>query len=147
MLLLELSRVQKCCFHIPILFCFYFSFLKFFPLEIRSWAKNAQPARNCEPSRTEVRTWPSSLPEALVSYMAGRQLQASSDKDEPAQSWFRSEMTQARELLYMIFKEARDAIILEVLKIPTLEQFRQIMLWSCWLLKNRSLLPLLYIHA
>lgn len=41
MFLLELSRAEKCCFHIPILFCFYFSFLIFFffPLEIQSWAK------------------------------------------------------------------------------------------------------------
>ena len=42
-----------------------------------------------------------------------------------------TEMTQTQELLYMIFKEASNTIILEALKIPMFDEFRQIMLSSC----------------
>jgi len=37
-----------------------------------------------------------------------------------------SEMTQAQELLYKIFKEVINTTILEALKIPMFDEFRQI---------------------
>lgn len=46
----------------------------------------------------------------------------------PSAVFHLSEMPEAQELLYMIFKEASNTIILEALKIPTFDEFRKVML-------------------
>lgn len=54
-----------------------------------------------------------------------------------------TKVTQAQELLYKKYREASNTIAVEVFKIPTFDELGKMMLWSCWLQKNCSLLPLL----
>lgn len=125
MLLLELSRAQKCCFYIPILFCFYFSFLKIFPLEIQSWAKmltllvslshqdqekEADPPHHNSPSTVKDKVLIDSCICILIMV------------DLPNDTFSLSGMTQSQEPPYMLFKQASNTMALETLKI-TFDEF------------------------